>query len=81
MDNKTYTGILKKENSSSYLELADGKRIFEDEPIWSGYLKHWNNQHINARRLDQLDYEFGKPIIIMWPVEPKPKAPFVQRRC
>lgn len=78
MDKNIYTGILRENKVNNYLELSDGSRIFENEPIWSGYLKHWRNQQVHARRLEQLDYEDGKPIIITWLVEPKPKVPFVQ---
>jgi hypothetical protein len=77
IDNKTYTGTLRVKGKNTYLETADGKKVFENEKIWDGYIKHWINTSVKARRLTQLDYEDDKPIIIMWPDEPKPKKPFV----
>ena len=73
----TYKGILRLDGHTSYLETKDGKRIFEEENIWDGYLKHWTNTSVKARRLPQLDYEDKRSIIIMWPDEPTPKKPFV----
>lgn len=78
IDKTTYTGELKVVDDKSYLELENGNKVFENETIWSGYLKYWKNTKVNARRLEQLDYEDGKPIIIMWPDEPNPKKAFVR---
>ncbi len=77
MDNKIYTGTLRSERGNSYLETSDGIRIFENEKIWSGYVKYWKNTIVNARHLPQLDYKTDMPIIIMWPQAPKPLKPFV----
>ena len=77
IDNTIYTGILRIKDKTTFVELASGKKIFEDEKIWDGYIEHWKNTSVSARRLTQLDYEDGKPIIIMWPDEPTPKVPFV----
>ena len=77
IDNKTYTGTLRVKGKSVYLESTGLEKVFENEKIWDGYVKHWENTPVNARRLEQLDYEDGKPIIIMWPDKPEPKAPFV----
>ena len=78
MDRKIYTGILRGIGENSYVEQANGTKIFEDELIWSGYLKHWKNKAVCARRLEQKDYQNGKQILIMWPDEPRPKQPFVR---
>jgi len=77
IDDTTYTGFLRVKENVAYVETAIGEKIFENEKIWDGYIKHWENTSVNARRLIQLDYEDGKPIIIMWPNEPKSKEPFV----
>lgn len=77
-DHTIYTGILRVSGKTKYLETISGEKIFENEKIWDGYVKHWKNTAVNARRLTQLDYEDGKPIIIIWPDVPKPKKPFVQ---
>jgi len=77
IDNKTYTGTLRVKGKTEFIETASGEKIFENEKIWDGYIKHWENTGINARRLTQLDYEDGKPIIIMWPDEPRSEIPFV----
>lgn len=78
IDRKTYTGILKTIDGKSFIEQSDGKRIFEKELIWDGYIKHWENIKVNARQLEQTDYDLGQPIIIMWPFEEKPITPFVE---
>jgi len=78
IDNKTYTGVLTSENGKSFIEQKDRKRIFEKERIWDGYITHWQNKEVHARNLKQRDYENDEPIIIMWPVEPKPPIPFVR---
>jgi len=77
IDKKTYTGILRVKGKSTYLETVDGEKIFENDKIWDGYIKHWKNTPVNARRLAQLDYDDAKPIIIMWPDEPEPTTPVV----
>jgi hypothetical protein len=77
IDEITYTGILRVKGKTNYIEMASGENIFENDKIWTGYIKHWKNISVNARRLAQLDYEDGSPIIIMWPNEPTPKTPFV----
>lgn len=78
IDRSTYTGILKAQEGVTYLKQDSGEKIFEDECIWNGYIKHWSNKKVHARRLKELDYENNKPIIIMWPVEPIPENPFVR---
>ena len=78
IDHTIYTGILRTNGKTTYLETISGEKIFEHEKIWDGYVKHWNNSAVKARRLIQLDYEDGKPIIIMWPDESVPTKPFVQ---
>ena len=77
IDHTTYTGFLRVKENIAYVEIPNGEKIFENEKIWDGYIKYWKNISVNARRLIQLDYEDGKPIIIMWPDEPTPKTPFV----
>ena len=77
IDISTYTGILRVKGKTTYVEMVSGEKIFENENIWDGYIKHWKNIPVNARRLTQLDYEDDKPIIIMWPDEPKLKKTFV----
>lgn len=77
IDHSTYTGFLRVKGNTTYLETANGEKIFENEKIWDGYIKHWKNSSVNARRLTQLDYEERKPIIIMWPDEPAHETPFV----
>jgi hypothetical protein len=78
IDHTTYTGILRAKGKDTYLETPSGEKISENEKIWDGYVKHWENTAVIARRLTQLNYEDGSPIIIMWPDEPIPDKPFVQ---
>jgi hypothetical protein len=78
MKDGIYKGILTNIGGRSFLAGDDGARYLEDEIIWSGYLPHWNGFSVCARKLPQRDYETGKPIIILWPNEPAPSAPFVE---
>ncbi|MFC1536044.1 hypothetical protein ACFL4H_01600 [Candidatus Neomarinimicrobiota bacterium] len=78
IDHTTYTGILRAKGKATYLETPSGEKIFKNEKIWDGYVKHWKNTAVIARRLTQIDYEDDSPIIIMWPDEPIPDKPFVQ---
>ncbi len=77
IEKTTYIGTLRVKENASYVETVDGEKIFGDEKIWDGYIKHWKDTVVNARRLTQLDYEDNNPIIIMWPEEPTPIIPFV----
>ena len=77
MKTEIITGRLINSDQHSFVEGTDGKRHFENELIWDGYLKHWSGQEICARRLPQKDYEQHQPIIIMWLKEEPSKEPFV----
>jgi hypothetical protein len=50
----------------------------EENGIWDGYLNHWVNQNVCARKLPQQDYKTGEPIIIMWPDLPPSENPYVE---
>lgn len=76
MKTKKYSGILRDIEGVVYLETPN-EYFLQKEKIWSGYVKHWENTAVCARKLEQLDYENGEPIIIMWPDEPEPPEPFV----
>ena len=78
MTEEIIQGILTKDGDRSFLLGQDGQRHFESELIWEGYLRHWTGQPVYARRLKQEDYEFKRPIIIIWPVEKPAEQPFVE---
>lgn len=78
MKETIYKGILNASGAEVYLLAEDGARLLEGEKIWSGYLKHFSDCKICARRLPQRDYETGKEIIIMWPDLPAPGETFVE---
>ena len=71
------TGILTRDNNTSFILDESGERHFEDRIIWSGYLTHWSGEKIHARELEQHDYENNEPIIILWPIESSLNEPFV----
>lgn len=77
MKDMIYRGVLTNAGQTPFLLGDDGRRVLEDEIIWTGYLTHWNGRKIAARRLPQRDYPTGKPLILMWPDEPGPEKPFV----
>ena len=71
------TGILTRDNNTSFILDESGDRHFEDRIIWSGYLIHWSGEKIHARELEQHDYENNEPIIILWPIESNLNESFV----
>ena len=71
------TGILTQYQIASFILDESGDRHFEDRIIWNGYLAHWSGEKVHARELEQHDYENNEPIIIIWPVETRSTAPFV----
>nr|HPL32740.1 hypothetical protein [Smithellaceae bacterium] len=56
----------------------NGSRHLEGEKIWSGYWSHWSGKSVCARRLPQIDYETGKPVILLWPDAPVADASLVE---
>jgi hypothetical protein len=78
MNTNIYTGILTIKNDQAFLLGADGKRLLEDERIWSGYLIYFMGKEVCARRLEQRCYETNKPIVIMWPYEQRDEEPFIE---
>src|SRR5512138_3021264 len=78
MDKGIYTGILTRDRGRTFIVDARGKRHFENETIWEGYAAHWLGKKVNARRLQQKDYETGRPIIILWPFREQPKEPYAE---
>ena len=75
---QTVRGILTVEDGRSFILGEDGTRYFEDDPIWSGYTKHWTGRKVYGRLLKEKDYETNKPMAILWPDEPRPESPFVE---
>ncbi|MFH1414754.1 MAG: hypothetical protein ABIH89_01540 [Elusimicrobiota bacterium] len=78
MNKDIIKGILTVEGDRRFLKGDDGARLLEDELIWNGYLEHWTGRRLCARRLDECDYDTGRPIVIMWPDVPLPEYPFVE---
>ena len=77
MDTKTVTGILTRTGDSTFLLDDRGTRHFESDLIWDGYLTHWTGQKLHGRHLEQRDYTYGKPIVILWPDTVRDDAPHV----
>ncbi len=73
-----YKGKLQWADGVSFIETDEGERFLEENRIWNGYLHHWVNQNVCARKLPQQDYETGEPIIIMWPDLPPSENPYVE---
>ena len=78
MSDDVYRGVLTGPEGHSFLLDKSGTRVLEDEILWSGYIKHWSERNVCARRLPQNDYETGRPIVVLWPDEPLPARPFVE---
>ena len=75
---ETVTGVLTVENKKAFLKGASGQNYLKDEHIWDGYVAHWKDQTVHARRLPQKDYDTGKPIYILWLEEEKKSVPFFE---
>ncbi|MDD4242288.1 MAG: hypothetical protein PHG54_12745 [Smithellaceae bacterium] len=75
MDATICRGILRNGPDGSFLEGENGHSCLEGERLWSGYLAHFADRRVCARRLPQIDYETGRPMIIMWPDVPAPPEP------
>ncbi len=48
IDHTTYTGILRANGKTTYIETTSGEKIFENEKIWGGYIKHWEDTSVSA---------------------------------
>ncbi|OHD72416.1 MAG: hypothetical protein A2W19_13810 [Spirochaetes bacterium RBG_16_49_21] len=78
MEEKIYTGILTQKDNSTFLTDSRGRRHFEREKIWSGYVAHWLGKKVNARYVRQKDYDTGRNIVIMRPHTEPSAVPFVE---
>jgi hypothetical protein len=67
----TLRGSLIKENENIYILSPDGKKLLQNDLIWDGYILHWQNKEVCARRLSERDYDQRKPIVLIWPDEEK----------
>ncbi|HOT47044.1 MAG TPA: hypothetical protein PLM53_20120 [Spirochaetota bacterium] len=72
------TGILTRDGGTAFIVDSSGKRHFEDETIWEGYMAHWLGTTVNARHLPQRDYRTGRNILILWPYREPSKEPYVE---
>lgn len=71
-------GILRSNNGQPFIEGHDGKRYFENNTFWDGYIKHWDGMNVCARPLPEKDYEKQDPIIIVWLDKPPASEPYVE---
>lgn len=72
---RIYRGILKRSAGKTFILTDNGQRCLESEPIWDGYLAHWQDKRVCARFLPQHDYETGAPIVLVWPEKAQPAHP------
>lgn len=78
MSREPVSGVLKKEGGVTFVQGKHGDRYFETDPIWSGYVTHWEGKKVFGRLLKEKDYATNKPMVILWPREPRPEPPFVE---
>ena len=74
---ESVVGVLVHQGDRMYLSGEDGRRHFEDDPVWPGYAIHWTGRRLKGRLLPQVDYATGKKMVILWPDEP-PARPSVE---
>lgn len=72
------TGVLTVENEAVFLKGLNGEVHLKDEHIWEGYVTHWKNVNVQARRLPQKEYDSGKHIYILCPVKEIDSLPFLE---
>ena len=77
MKGERVTGLLVREDGKLFIQGAEGRRLCTDEKIWEGYAAHWIGKKVCARRLPQVDYETGKPLLLVWPHEAATRRPSV----
>ena len=70
-------GILTVQDSAqggkAFIESAADEKHFQSEPLWSGYLQHWAGTMVRARYLPQCDYQSGRPMVLVYPQNHRPK--------
>lgn len=76
--NDIIEGVLLKTEQGCGVRTEDGETFFTQDHIWSGYIKHFQNQKVYARALPQTDYKTGRPIVFLWPNELLPQTPYVE---
>ena len=75
---ETVTGVLSVENKKTFIKGPSGQNYLKNEHIWDGYVAHWENQTVHARRLLQKDYDTGKHIYLLWPKKEQKSVPFFE---
>ena len=75
---KTITGILTVKNNKVFLKGVSGQNYLNDKHIWDGYVTHWKDYTVHARRLPQKDFNTGKCMYIFWPEKKKKSVPFLE---
>lgn len=75
---ETVVGILKRDKGGTFIAGRDGRRYFEDQVIWEGYITHWLGLPVAARLLPQKDYDEGQNLAILWPYQDEKNEPFVE---
>ena len=75
---ETVTGVLSVENKKTFIKGPSGQNYLKNEHIWDGYVAHWEDQTVHARRLLQKDYDTGKHIYLLWPKKEQKSVPFFE---
>jgi hypothetical protein len=70
-------GRLITEGGKTFVLGTHGRQYLKSERFWKGYTAHWLGQKVCARHLPQIDYETGKPMIMVWPDDEPPERPQV----
>lgn len=78
MKQTMYTGILTSKGGATFIIDSKGRRHFEDETIWDGYVTHWLGAKVNARYVPQKDYRTGRNILVLWPHRKPPEESYVE---
>lgn len=72
------TGVLTVKNGTVFLAGENGESYLTDEHIWDGYVTHWENQVVHARKLPQTEYDTDQSIFILWQAKEHKNIPFFE---
>lgn len=78
MNKKVMQGTLTGKQGEGFLLGQKGEQFLSSEFIWDGYFRHWTGKNLNARYLPQRDYQRGKPIILLWPLDGESTLPYIE---
>ncbi len=60
-------GILRSDGKKHWVEGQRGACLWEEGCIWDGYVRHWLNQPVCGRLLQERGYDTDRRLLMLWP--------------